>query len=59
MAQLICYCCGHEILTNSFALVSMKGDGNDRMFLFLPEHVKRVDDAQTVVYVERRPNGID
>lgn len=49
--KLRCYCCG-EALGARFALVSMS-DSADRVFVMLPEHIKRLRDATSVMMVRR------
>lgn len=42
-----CYCCG-ATLGETFALVTMQ-KSTDRAFTMLPEHVARVDDAESTI----------
>jgi hypothetical protein len=42
--RLRCYCCG-EPIGQTVALVTMQPDSADRVFVLLPEHVERLDDA--------------
>ncbi len=43
---LRCYCCG-EPINGEIALVTMSPAGVDRVFVALPEHIERFDDATT------------
>lgn len=56
--NLRCYCCGEAIQFDArIALVSLRGDEVDRVFIMKPEHVTRVEDASTEVV--RRQADLD
>ena len=55
--NLRCYCCG-DAIEASISLVAYQ-DNVDRVFVFKPEHVERVDEAahQMLVVPDDRPRN--
>lgn len=51
--KLRCYCCGESLDVSRVALVTMQYGEVDRVFVFKPDHVERVDDEAPHELVDR------